>query len=145
MLRSWSFFSWKCFFLVIFFSRNRPESIFRGNLFPWNSFKKSIPREYICTKRMKIFLVEKNFANFAFYPWKNPIMKISPVKVNGIWHDWVTRFFDFSFWSSVNVIITKSRKFQEHRYVLRFLISGGYDISSNIFFAEVPRKWILET
>ena len=145
MLRSWSFFSWKCFFLVIFFSWNRPESIFRGNLFPWNSFKKSIPREYICTKRMKVFLVEKLFANFAFYPWKNPIMKISPVKVNGIWHDWVTRFFDFSFWSSVNVIITKSRKFQEHRYVLRFLISGGYDISSNIFFAEVPRKWILET
>ena len=145
MLRSWSFFSWKCFFLVIFFSWNRPESIFRGNLFPWNSFKKSITREYICTKRMKVFLVEKIFANFAFYPWKNPIMKISPVKVNGIWHDWVTRFFDFSFWSSVNVIITKSRKFQEHRYVLRFLISGGYDISSNIFFAEVPRKWILET
>ena len=139
MLRSWFFFSQKCLFLVIFFSRNRPESIFRGNLFSWNSFKKSIPREYICTKWVKVFLMEIIFANFASYLWKNIITKVSSVKVNGIWHDWVTRLFDFSFWRSVNVIVTKGRKFQEHRYVLRFLINGGYDISSNIFFAEVPR------
>ena len=60
---------------------------------------------------------------------------------------WATRFFDFSFSSSVNVIITKSRKFQEHSYVFKifYLINCGYDVWSNIFFVEVPQKWILET